>query len=158
MVKGGMCGKRGACVAKGGMHGERGGMCGMHTPPTRYGRSLRGRYASYWNAFLFRVIAGSYRPQGRVMFSEASVSHSVYGGSLHPGECLLTGGSASGRSASTGVWLQGLSAYKWVCLQGVSASGGSAYRGVCLQGVSASGGGSAYRGVCLQGGWVCIHQ
>ena len=52
MAKGGMHGKgghvwrRGACIAKGGMHGESGGMHGMH------GRSLRGRYASYWNAFL----------------------------------------------------------------------------------------------------------
>ena len=81
MAKGGMCGEggracmvKGACVAKGGMHGEgsmrgeggvcvakggmcgkgghawqRGGMCGMH------GRSLRGRYASYWNAFLLQL-------------------------------------------------------------------------------------------------------
>ena len=73
MMKGGMRGKgghvwgRGACVvrgvcmvkgaymAKGGMCCEggcawqRGGMRGMH------GQSLRGRYASYWNAFLFFV-------------------------------------------------------------------------------------------------------
>ena len=67
MAKGGMCGEgEGACMAKedvhgeggmhgkeggvhgeGGMHGEGGGMRGMH------GRSLRGQYASYWNAFLF---------------------------------------------------------------------------------------------------------
>ena len=37
----------GGCVA---------GVHAMHTPPQpdtmRYGRSMRGRYASYWNAFL----------------------------------------------------------------------------------------------------------
>ena len=50
---------RGACVAKGGVHGEggacvvKGGMHGMH-PPTIYGQSLCGRYASYWNAYLFK--------------------------------------------------------------------------------------------------------
>ena len=67
MAKGGMCGeggcawqREGACMVKGGMCGEggasvvKGGMRGMHTPPsTRYGQSMRGRYASYWNAFLF---------------------------------------------------------------------------------------------------------
>ena len=63
---GGMCGKGGACMVKGGMHGKRGacvvkGGCAWRKwghvwyapPPMRYGRSLRGRYASYWNAFLF---------------------------------------------------------------------------------------------------------
>ena len=67
--EGGMHGERGACMVKrawqrvcawqkGGVHGERGvcvakrgGVHGMH-PPTRYGRYMRGRYASYWNAFL----------------------------------------------------------------------------------------------------------
>ena len=45
--KGGVCGKGdmhgrgGTCVAGGGMHGRRDGHCS-------------GRYASYWNAFLFR--------------------------------------------------------------------------------------------------------
>ena len=45
----GVCGQ-GACVAGGGacVARGRGGMCG-----TRYGRSMSGRYASYWNAFLF---------------------------------------------------------------------------------------------------------
>ena len=44
--KGGMCGKRGACMAR--------GVCAMHPPDTtRYSRSMRGRYASYWNAYLF---------------------------------------------------------------------------------------------------------
>ena len=52
---GGMC-SRGACMV-GGVH-SRGRACHTHPnthPPdtTRYGRSLRGRYASYWNAFLF---------------------------------------------------------------------------------------------------------
>ena len=48
----------GACVVQGvgGMRGP-GGMHGPHTPPPRpdtmrYGRSMSGRYASYWNAFL----------------------------------------------------------------------------------------------------------
>ena len=47
----GVCMVEGACMA--------GGMCyrgGIHTPPThtmRYGRSMRWRYASYWNAFLY---------------------------------------------------------------------------------------------------------
>ena len=33
-----------------------GGVHVMHPPRTmRYGRSMRGRYASYWNAFLFTL-------------------------------------------------------------------------------------------------------
>ena len=63
VAKGGVCGERGgmhgegACMVKGGcvwwggVHGERGGMRSMHPP--RNSRSLRGRYASYWNAFLY---------------------------------------------------------------------------------------------------------
>ena len=71
MVKGGMRGedgvhgeggcawRRGVCMAKGAVHGE-GGVHGLQPPPpgsvtTRYGRSMRGRYASYWNAFLFTL-------------------------------------------------------------------------------------------------------
>ena len=46
MVKGGMHGKGGVCMAKGGVHGME--------PPMRYGWSMRGRYAFYWNAFLFK--------------------------------------------------------------------------------------------------------
>ena len=46
---------RGACVAGG--QAWQGGMCGkgMHAPPQRIlrDRSMSGRYASYWNAFLF---------------------------------------------------------------------------------------------------------
>ena len=40
---------QGACMAR-----VMGGVHGMHTPhdTTRYGRSMRGRYASYWNVFL----------------------------------------------------------------------------------------------------------
>ena len=47
---------QGACMGKGHVHGEGGcawrreGMRGMHAPgsvTTRYGRSMRGRYASY---------------------------------------------------------------------------------------------------------------
>ena len=60
--QGGVCG-RGACVA-GGLHGRghvwqggcmAGGMHATHVPhpnTTRYSRSMRGRYASYWNEFL----------------------------------------------------------------------------------------------------------
>ena len=46
--------KGGTCMAKGGsMHGE-GGACMVCTSHSmRYGQSMRGRYASYWNAFLF---------------------------------------------------------------------------------------------------------
>ena len=78
--RGGMHGEGGACMAKGGMHGEggkgayvakgcawqkegvhgerggmhgKGGVHGMHPLSLRYGQSLRGRYASYWNAFFF---------------------------------------------------------------------------------------------------------
>ena len=52
VVKAAMHGKGGHAWQKGGMRGE-GGVHGMHpTHPTRYGRLLRGRYASYWNAFL----------------------------------------------------------------------------------------------------------
>ena len=64
--EGGMRGEGGMC-GEGGMHGEGGhawcrvgGACvaqggghAWYAPPPRYGRSLRGRYASYWNAFLF---------------------------------------------------------------------------------------------------------
>ena len=50
-----------ACMAGGGMHGQ-GGMCGRgacmpRTSPDTlrvYGRSMRGRCASYWNAILVR--------------------------------------------------------------------------------------------------------
>ena len=46
----------GACVAEG--HAWQGGMHAMDTPPpntTRYGQSMRGRYACYWNAFLLVI-------------------------------------------------------------------------------------------------------
>ena len=63
-MAGGSIHVRGASMAGGCMHG--GGACMMghawracHTRPppdtTRYGPSLRGRYASYWNAFLFEL-------------------------------------------------------------------------------------------------------
>ena len=72
----------GKCMAVGGMHAQGGhawqgsyvsgggrvwpwgvcmeGACMPHPPPpqpdtTRYGRSMSGRYASYWNAFLFNI-------------------------------------------------------------------------------------------------------
>ena len=60
MVKGACMGDvlgKGGCVVKGGMRGKR-GLCMVCTnphPSTRYGRSMRGRYASYWNAFLFSI-------------------------------------------------------------------------------------------------------
>ena len=58
---------REACMA-GGMHATcLGGMCGkgacmprsapLRPDTTRYGRSMSGRYASYWNAFLFDIIS-----------------------------------------------------------------------------------------------------
>ena len=50
----GACVGGGACVAGGGMRGQ--GVCMPRMPPpdtTRYGQSMRGRYATYWNAFLF---------------------------------------------------------------------------------------------------------
>ena len=57
--RGGMCG-RGVCMAGGacmveGMHGRRCAWQGARMPPRGYDeiRSMSGRYASYWNAFLF---------------------------------------------------------------------------------------------------------
>ena len=53
----------GACMAGGGMHGRgacvTGGVHGTHAPSRRYYeiRSMSGRYASYWNAFLFSFIS-----------------------------------------------------------------------------------------------------
>ena len=63
MQGGGAMHSRGMCVVggmqgRGGMHGGGGG-CACHTCPpdtTRYGRSMRGRYASYWNAFLLTTL------------------------------------------------------------------------------------------------------
>ena len=47
------------CPQGGGMHGcKRGGVRGCSVGwvhGMRYGRSLHGQYASYWNAFLFYV-------------------------------------------------------------------------------------------------------
>ena len=56
---GGMHGR--GCAWHGSMHGTGGGMhgrvCGMPPPPSRYYeiRSMIGRYASYWNAFLSHI-------------------------------------------------------------------------------------------------------
>ena len=47
VVKGGCVWQRVACMAKGGMHGKRGGV------PGRRGGHCSGWYASYWNAFLY---------------------------------------------------------------------------------------------------------
>ena len=64
--QGGMCGRghawQGACVA-GGMHG-RGVWIAGGVPPGRYYmiRSMSGRYASYWNAFLFQIHSSWSRP------------------------------------------------------------------------------------------------
>ena len=58
---GGACVGRGVCMAAGrGMCGGGHtwqGVHGMHAPPytMRYGRSMRGWYASYWNAFLLQI-------------------------------------------------------------------------------------------------------
>ena len=91
---------RGVCMAgdvhgrghacQGGVHGRRvcmevghvwwGGMCNrvgmhaMHAPhTTRYSRSMRRQYASYWNVFLLTVITARQRSCGKVMFSQVSV-------------------------------------------------------------------------------------
>ena len=57
MHGGGCVWQGGVCVA-GGMHG-RGDMCGTNTPPARYYEiwSMSGRYASYWNAYLFYIVS-----------------------------------------------------------------------------------------------------
>ena len=85
-MHGGGCAWQGACMA-GGMHGGgcawQGacmarvawqGMCMPCMPPStmRYGRSMRGRYASYWNAFLFSL--KSPQPSPNLL----SVRHKVY--------------------------------------------------------------------------------
>ena len=48
---------QGTCVAGG--HVSQGACmpCTPRPDTTRYGRSMRGRYASYWNAFLFNFHA-----------------------------------------------------------------------------------------------------
>ena len=62
----GACMAGGICVAggcmTGGVHG-RGHACHTHHPPDtmRYGRSMRGRYASYWNAFLLVNVSTTYK-------------------------------------------------------------------------------------------------
>ena len=56
-ICGGGCAWQGACMA-GGMLDRGACMPHMLPPPpdtTRYGRSMRGRYASYWNSFLFYI-------------------------------------------------------------------------------------------------------
>ena len=57
MMVGGMHGRRGACVVAGGMCG--GGACvvgGSACMGYNEIQSMSGRYASYWNAFLFSNI------------------------------------------------------------------------------------------------------
>ena len=63
MRGGGVC-ARGACMAGGGGHAWEGGMCGGGACMAWGGgvrgryyeiRSMSGRYASYWNAFLFNL-------------------------------------------------------------------------------------------------------
>ena len=83
----------------------------------------------------FPVITGSYRPQGKVIFSEASVSHSVQRG---------------GWSASRG--------NKRVCIRGGLHPGGSGFReglpirGSAYKGCLHRGGGSAYGGSAYKEG------
>ena len=73
---GGMC-DRGVCMAggmcgredvhrQGGVHGR-----GDTTDTTRYGQSMRGRYASYWNAFLLVMISESMLMKTKSPGSEA---------------------------------------------------------------------------------------
>ena len=54
-----MCGCRGACVVAGGACMVVGGMCGCGVACVGYDeiRSMSGRYASYWNAFLFSLLS-----------------------------------------------------------------------------------------------------
>ena len=47
VVKGGVHGEGRGHAWQGGMHGKGGGVRGMHD------RSLHGRYAFYWNAFFY---------------------------------------------------------------------------------------------------------
>ena len=54
MIKGDMCGK-GGMRGKGGHAWQMGGMCGIRDTEIR---SMSGRYASYWNAFLLVCIVG----------------------------------------------------------------------------------------------------
>ena len=54
MAMGGMHGKGGTCMVKGGVCGEGGSMHGIQRDTEI--RSMSGRYASYWNAFLFYLI------------------------------------------------------------------------------------------------------
>ena len=67
MVRGGVRGKGGTCMANGGgVRGEGGRHAWYAHPPLppsmRYSRSMHGQYASYWNAFLFSItIANSFR-------------------------------------------------------------------------------------------------
>ena len=49
----------GGCMAR--------GLCAIHAPwpdTMRYGQSMNGRYASYWNAFLLLMISISNLKQG----------------------------------------------------------------------------------------------
>ena len=88
--QGGMCGEGGGMCGEGGCECWRGvegcawqgacvvGACMAHTPPppytTRYGRSMRGRYTSYWNAFL--LLFTNAKPNEGV--NEASLRKEIY--------------------------------------------------------------------------------
>ena len=61
-MRGRGCAWQGVCMVVGHAwqrgHAWQGGMHAMDTPPpntTRYGQSMRGRYACYWNAFLLVI-------------------------------------------------------------------------------------------------------
>ena len=60
----------GACVVAGGVRGCSGGRGGMRGFFDEI-RSMSGRYASYWNAFLSSIFFHFYRPQTR--FGEGNV-------------------------------------------------------------------------------------
>ena len=105
-------------------------------PPQRDGHCC-GRYASYWNAFLFVLNLTSYsslkvtcyrlqRSCSKVMFSQACVKNSVHSGglspSMHQRSHALGGGSTWGVSVLGGLCPGGL------CL------GGSLSKGVYVQG------------------------
>ena len=83
MVKGGVHGE-GACMAKGVWQRRecmaKGGMCAKHPPPdtTRYSRSMRGRYASYWNVFLLQSYLQELAHNFEFLVNIRSTSSNVY--------------------------------------------------------------------------------
>ena len=101
-----MHGRRGVCMAGG--HAWWGGACvaggcTCHTCPPdtmRYGWSIHGRYASYWNAFLLL-------PANKVCEGYVSTGVCPHRGGMHGwlGLCGCSGGCMCGCSWGWHVWL-----------------------------------------------------